>query len=64
MLECYCDHDSTVQIYRTDQDDAAEGRTASDDADGDHVIVRTNGSEVELEALSNGVPLGAAPSCS
>lgn len=40
-----------TRIVRTDQDDAADGLTASSDEDGDHVVIRTNGTEIEVEAL-------------
>lgn len=58
-LERYCCHRDGIRIYRTDQDDEAEGRTGSDDerADGDHVVVRTNGVSLEVQAYSGGEPI-------
>jgi competence protein ComEC len=53
-LARYCDHKATTLIYRTDQDDALEGRTTATDADGDGIIVRTNGQETFIEAHSAG----------
>jgi competence protein ComEC len=53
-LERYCCHNATTRIYRTDQDDELEGRTTTTDADGDHVIIRTNGKVLEVKAYSNG----------
>jgi beta-lactamase superfamily II metal-dependent hydrolase len=53
-LARYCAHDPATRIYRTDQDDAAEGRTTQDDADGDDIVVRTNGRVTLVEAHSGG----------
>ncbi len=53
-LQRYCTHKPEIRIYRTDQDDAAEGRTTTNDADGDHVIIRTNGRVTTVEAYSAG----------
>jgi hypothetical protein len=41
-IKRYCCHKPSTLIYRTDQDDELEGRTTANDADGDHVIIRTN----------------------
>ena len=62
-LQRYCDHNPDIRIYRTDRDDAVEGRSASTDGDGDHVVIRTNGKTLEVRALSNGEPYSVA-SCS
>ena len=56
-LARYCAHDPATRIYRTDQDDAAEQRTVANDADGDHIIIRTNGQVTTVEAYSNGHPV-------
>jgi competence protein ComEC len=56
-LQRYCDHKASTRILRTDQDDAKEGRTSSDDADGDNVVIRTNGVRIVVEAHSNGKPI-------
>jgi competence protein ComEC len=53
-LQRYCAHDPAIRIYRTDQDDAAEGRTTQTDADGDHIVIRTNGTVTIVQALSAG----------
>jgi competence protein ComEC len=56
-LRRYCCHNEEVRIYRTDQDDEAEGRTDATDADGDHIVIRTNGETLTVQAFSNGVPI-------
>ena len=53
-LERYCAHNPATRIYRTDQDDEAEGKTTANDADSDNVIIRTNGKETMVEAYSAG----------
>lgn len=53
-LKRYCDHKSATRIYRTDQDDEAEGRTGANDGDGDHIVIRTNGTLTQIAALSAG----------
>jgi competence protein ComEC len=58
-LRRYCCHNPNIRIYRTDQDDEAEGRTETTDADGDHIIIRTNGTTMTITAHSNGVPITA-----
>jgi competence protein ComEC len=63
-LQRYCDHNPRIRIYRTDQDDEGEGRTTADDADGDHVILRTNGHVLLVEAYSSSTrisPTGCTP---
>lgn len=55
-LQRYCDHKASTRIYRTDQNDAQEGRTVTDDADGDNIIIRTNGQELNVEAFEGGQP--------
>jgi beta-lactamase superfamily II metal-dependent hydrolase len=56
-LERYCKHDPSTRIYRTDQDDAAEGRTGANDSDGDHVIIRTNGIVTQVVGHSAGTAI-------
>jgi competence protein ComEC len=56
-LERYCAHKPATRIYRTDQDDEAEGRTPATDADSDQIIVSTNGKETRLQAYSAGSPI-------
>lgn len=53
-LRRYCDHNPAIRIYRTDENDAAERRTAATDADGDHVLIRTNGTALLVDAYSAG----------
>jgi competence protein ComEC len=53
-LKRYCDHKPATRIYRTDQDDEAEGRTGATDGDGDHIVIRTNGTTTTVEAYSAG----------
>jgi len=54
VLERYCTHNPAIAIYRTDQNDAAEGRTVATDADGDHIVIRTNGKRTIVQAYENG----------
>ena len=42
----YCSHNPDVKIYRTDEGDV--GLTASDAVNGAHVVLRTNGSVIEV----------------
>jgi hypothetical protein len=53
-LRRYCCADTETRIYRTDQDDEADGMTAANDSDGDHVVIRTNGTEMGVEAFEGG----------
>lgn len=53
-LARYCAHKPSTRIYRTDQDDAAERRTTTTDADGDHVVIRMNGRITTVEGHSGG----------
>lgn len=53
-LRRYCAHNAAIRIYRTDKDDEAEARTAATDADGDHIVIRTNGRETVVLAYSAG----------
>lgn len=55
-LARYCAWNPAIRIYRTDQDDAAEQRTTDNDADADHIVIRTNGRVTMVQAKSNGVP--------
>jgi competence protein ComEC len=56
-LARYCDHKSETRIYRTDQDDEAEGRSTVNDADGDNILISTNGKETRVQAFSAGNPI-------
>lgn len=65
-LKRYCCHNPNIRIYRTDQDDEQEGRTAATDADGDHIVIRTNGTSLEVQALKSGQPFtvtNCTPAC-
>jgi competence protein ComEC len=56
-LQRYCDHKPGTRIYRTDQDDETEGRTIANDADGDHIVISTNGRETRIQPYSAGNPI-------
>jgi competence protein ComEC len=56
-LQRYCTHNTATRIYRTDQDDEAEGRTTANDADDDRIIISTNGEETRIQAYSAGNPI-------
>jgi competence protein ComEC len=56
-LQRYCDHSDSTRIYRTDQDDEAEGKTAANDADGDHIVISMNGIDTKIQAYSAGNPI-------
>jgi competence protein ComEC len=62
VLKRYCDQNPNVRVYRTDRDDAKKHRTTKDDADGDHIVIRTNGKDLEVRAFADGqlLPSGAA----
>ena len=64
-LRRYCTHNPAIRIFRTDQNDEAEGRTTANDADGDHIVIRTNGTTTIVTAFENGQPftpeVGCAP---
>lgn len=65
-LRRYCCHNPSIRIYRTDQDDKQEERTEATDADGDHVVIRTNGTTLEVQAFKSGQPFTAnscVPGC-
>ena len=63
VLERYCQLNPAVRIYRTDKDDEAKSRTTKNDADGDHVVIRTNGRDIEVLAFADGVLLTAGETC-
>lgn len=56
-LQRYCDHSDSIRIYRTDQDDEAERKTAANDADGDNIVISMNGKETRIQAYSAGNPI-------
>lgn len=58
----FCDLNPDVRIYRTDRRDEEGGHTGSTAADGDHVVIRTNGDGLVATQFSNGEPV-ANPSC-
>ena len=55
-LERYCCHDPSTRIYRTDLGDEASGLIGRGAADGDHIVIRTNGTNLTVDALSGGQP--------
>ncbi len=60
----YCAHNPAIRIHRTDRNDAAEGRTTATDADGDHIVIRTNGRTTQVLGHSSGTayqPSGCLP---
>jgi competence protein ComEC len=63
-LQRYCAHNPQIRIYRTDQDDAAQHRTTANDQDGDHIVVRTNGAVVQVQAYADGQAIPNPTSCS
>lgn len=56
-LHRYCCHSPDIRIYRTDEGDAAAGLTTLTDADGDHIVIRTNGTDLTVQALQGGQPI-------
>lgn len=57
-LQRYCDHNADTRIYRTDQDDAADGLNEGASADGDNVVIRSNGHGMpSVKAFSGGAPI-------
>jgi hypothetical protein len=42
-LERYCAHNPNVKIYRTDKNDEEDGHSGRGAADGDYVIIQSNG---------------------
>ena len=67
-LERLCCLDNPPLIYRTDQNDEADGLTGANDTDGDHIVIRSNGQgDPEVVALEGGQPFTVSecePSCS
>ena len=59
----YCAHNANTRIFRTDQNDDTEGRTTANDADGDHIVIRTNGKQTIVQAYDNGQPFTPTPGC-
>lgn len=55
-LEHICAHNPATRIYRTDQDDEAEHRDGTNDADGDDIVIRINGKTTLVEGRSGGTP--------
>ncbi len=53
-LQRYCCHKAATRIYRTDQNDEADGLSGRDAADGDHIVIRTNGTTLTVTALEGG----------
>lgn len=54
-LQRYCTHKPTTRIYRTDQNDEQDGLSESNSADGDNIVIRTNGTDpILVTALEGG----------
>ena len=60
VLGRYCRQNPAVRVYRTDADDEKLQRTTRNDADGDHVVIRTNGTDIEVLAFVDGQLLPAS----
>lgn len=60
VLARYCRQNPNVRVYRTDADDEKLQRTTRNDADGDHVVIRTNGTDIEVIAFVDGQLLPAS----
>lgn len=57
-LQRFCDHNPAIRIYRTDQNDEADGLSTRDAVDGDHIVIRTNGTgDPTVTAMEGGQPL-------
>ena len=52
-----------IQLVRTDHNDIAEGRTEGTDADADHIVIRTNGTQIDVFAYSSGTRIDPVPTC-
>jgi competence protein ComEC len=54
-LQRYCDNNPNVKIYRTDQHDQHAGHTGHEAADGDHIVIKSNGSgQPQVQAFEGG----------
>lgn len=56
VIDRYCARDSDIRVLRTDQNDAAEQLKGDAARDGDHIVIRTNGSIITVETLEGGQP--------
>ena len=61
MPERFCELNPVVRTQRTDHHEE-EGHTGSTAADGDHVVIRTNGDSLVATQFSNGEAV-SEPSC-
>lgn len=63
VFERYCDRNPDTQVLRTDQNDQADNQTGDTARDGDHIVIRSNGADLQIEALEGGQPFagGACP---
>jgi competence protein ComEC len=65
-LRRFCCHEPSIHIYRTDQNDEADGLAEDEAADNDHIVIRTNGAVIETELREGGEPFfvsGCQPVC-
>ena len=54
-LQRYCEHNSNVKIFRTDEKDKEAGHNARAAVDGDHVVIKSNGAgKPQVKALQAG----------
>ncbi len=60
-LKRFCAASPTVRIYRTDRNDDQQGLTGTNDTDGDHILIRTNGDSLEVKVRVSGEPLESEP---
>ena len=58
-IQRWCAHNPAIRVYRTDQDDEAEGKSVANDKDGDNIVIETNGKVMKVEAMSGGEPFVA-----
>jgi competence protein ComEC len=57
-LQRYCQQNPDVKIYRTDEGDEAAGFKAPQAVDGDHIIIRSNGSgKPQVKSAQGGQPI-------
>jgi hypothetical protein len=66
-LRRYCCHDPATRIYRTDQGDEQAGLVGNAAADGDNLLIRSNGTDLEASTpwravvYSDVMPAGLLP---
>jgi hypothetical protein len=66
VLSTLCGIATGTRIYRTDQNDEADGLTGGAAVDGDNIVIRSNGTTLAVNALEGGQPFqvtSCQPSC-